>query len=415
MRANSTALCFATLASLVALSTPARGLELTDKVDAQFQLRSRFVYLEGKDNNLDNDPLEYFENRARVALDARPLEQVRAFFQIQDVRVWGEEANTLGDYSANGLDIHQAYADLEPTKQLTLRVGRQEINYEGQRLIGAVGWTPQARSFDAARAMFAWEDKLFLDAFFAMVMDTESVIPGPPTNTNLDRQEAGAVHGRYRLTKGEDSFADVSLTGVFDFSRAINRGRWTIGVRHNAKFGLFRYRVEGYYQGGKAGGQDISAFLVGARAGVALKDPGLTVDLWADLLSGTSDPAKAAVETFDTLYATNHKFYGFSDFFLNIPAHTQGKGLVDLALKAGYVVAKPVKLTLHLHKLFATNPQGGAGDWGFEIDFGVKWTPYKGVALTFDVFTLLPGTAMTARTGGEDPDISFYGGVQTTF
>ena len=36
-----------------------------------------------------------------------------AFVQIQDVRLWGSESNTLGDFSADGLDLHQGSASIE--------------------------------------------------------------------------------------------------------------------------------------------------------------------------------------------------------------------------------------------------------------------------------------------------------------
>ena len=37
---------------------------------------------------------------------------MRAFAQIQDVRVWGEETNTLADFSADRFDLHQAWVEL---------------------------------------------------------------------------------------------------------------------------------------------------------------------------------------------------------------------------------------------------------------------------------------------------------------
>ena len=39
------------------------------------------------------------------------------------------------------------------------------------------------------------------------------------------------------------------------------------------------------------------------------------------------------MRAFETLFATNHKFYGFADLFLNVPRDTGGRGLRDLALK----------------------------------------------------------------------------------
>ena len=73
--------------------------------------------------------------------------------QLQDVRIWGEETSTLGDFRADNFDLHQGFiqADFGEDGWLGTRVGRQEVNLGGQRLVGAVGWTQQGRSFDGVR------------------------------------------------------------------------------------------------------------------------------------------------------------------------------------------------------------------------------------------------------------------------
>ena len=60
----------------------------------------------------------------------------------------------------------------------------------------------------------------------------------------------------------------------------------------------------------------------------ASRSPGVSVGV--EYLSGDDDPTDGTYKVFDTLYATNHKFYGFMDYFLNIPVHTFGLGLRDV-------------------------------------------------------------------------------------
>jgi hypothetical protein len=59
--------------------------------------------------------------------------------------------NTLGDFSADNLDLHQGYVDIKRFNDspFATHVGRQEVYLRGQRLVGAVGWTQQGRSFGA--------------------------------------------------------------------------------------------------------------------------------------------------------------------------------------------------------------------------------------------------------------------------
>ncbi|MFQ6047460.1 MAG: hypothetical protein ACE5PT_14070, partial [Gemmatimonadales bacterium] len=75
------------------------------------------------------------------------------------------------------------------------------------------------------------------------------------------------------------------------------------------------------------------------------------------------------VKSFSTLYATNHKFYGFADFFLNIPVHTGGGGLQDVAVKAFVAPITDVRVAVDAHK-FSLVEQGtrSSKDLGNEID-----------------------------------------------
>ena len=91
--------------------------------------------------------------RTRADLRAQLDGGVGAFMQWQDVRIWGEEGNTLGDFRGDNIDLHQGWVQFSDFSgsSADLRLGRQEISFGGQRLVGAVGWTHQGRSFDAAR------------------------------------------------------------------------------------------------------------------------------------------------------------------------------------------------------------------------------------------------------------------------
>ena len=49
-----------------------------------------------------------------------------------------------------------------------------------------------------------------------------------------------------------------------------------------------------------------------------------------DYLSGDDDFGDETEKWFDTLYATNHKYYGFMDYF---PAQTGGRGFTDIHVR----------------------------------------------------------------------------------
>ena len=257
--------------------------------------------------------------RLRLRVDARPEPSIRIVAEFQDVRTWGEESSTLADYRADNLDLHQGFFDLTLNQQWSARIGRQEIALGGERLIGAVGWAQQGRSFDAVRTTLR-TPSLAIDVFGAQL--TEGATDGVG-DSSLFGVYAVASGGSHNL----DTFGFLSRSGPADTHQ------WTSGLRAHGRLGSLAYRVEGSAQLGRRSGERVRAWMFGIRVGHALPPPFGNLSLWYDHLSGDAVPDDGTVRTFETLFATNHKFYGFADLFLNIPKDTGGRGLRDLALK----------------------------------------------------------------------------------
>lgn len=114
-----------------------------------------------------------------------------------------------------------------------------------------------------------------------------------------------------------------------------------------------RLQVEAYHQSGTRAGAPLSAFLVHGSAdwtGGGTLRPGVV--LWYDYLSGDTDPAAGTATTFDTMYGTNHKFYGHIDIAGFSQANTtDGLGLQDAATKLSVQPTDRVKLGVDLHAL----------------------------------------------------------------
>src|SRR5262249_12014062 len=64
------------------------------------------------------------------------------------------------------IDLHQAYVTVGNHKQfpVSLKVGRQELSYGDERLIGAFDWNNIGRVFDAAKVR--WQNEWFAADFF---------------------------------------------------------------------------------------------------------------------------------------------------------------------------------------------------------------------------------------------------------
>ena len=125
------------------------GNVLAAEVGFGGQVRPRFEFREPVAQGYDS----FTSMRVRAQVKASLERDVGVLIQVQDVRLWGEEANTLGDFRADNFDLHQGFVELKKIWDTpwSMRLGRQEVSFGGQRLIGAVGWTQQGRAFDGMR------------------------------------------------------------------------------------------------------------------------------------------------------------------------------------------------------------------------------------------------------------------------
>ena len=257
--------------------------------------------------------------RLRFRVEARPAPPFRILAELQDVRTWADGRSTPGSYTRHDLGLHQGFFDVTLGERWSARVGRQEIALGGERLIGAVGWAQQGRSFDAVRTTL--RTSVFnIDLFGARLTGGATDRVGPP-----------AILGAYAVASGGSHTLDTY--GFLSLTRPVDTQQLTSGLRAHGRLGSVTYRVEGAAQVGRRSGERVRGWMFGMRLGHALPQPFGNLSIWYDHLSGDAAPGDGTVRAFETLFATNHKFYGYADLFLNIPRDTGGRGLRDLALK----------------------------------------------------------------------------------
>jgi len=280
--------------------------------------------------------------RVRLGVEAELQSNLSVFIQAQDVRIWGEETDPLADFRANNFDVHQAYFryEAEELDWLTATVGRMETSFGGERLVGAVDWAQQGQAFDGVRLDLSGDPGML-----SLVAYTIGDLSALTASEN--RQLYGAYANRMDVGGG-----DLDLYWLYQRARNVSDtdehafgGRW-------AYDGDFQARVEATLERGTRADADVSAFMIGGRVGTELSDGQASVTLWYDYLSG-DDPTTPENEAFNTFYATNHKFYGFADIFTNIPLHTAGAGLQDIAAKLGFRLTDEVNGGADFHRFQA--------------------------------------------------------------
>lgn len=386
----------ALIVAAVLWANVAQAEETGVKVAFSGQVRPRFEAQDFRDG-LSADT--FTSMRTRMGVTGQPAEGVKVFVQVQDVRLWGEETNPSTDYRADNFDLHQGYFELLKMggKPFSLRAGRQELAFAEERLIGQSNWAPQGRAFDGVRATYA-DKGGNLDLFLMKLREDSS--PGRPPN--------GYFGGAYaRVTRAKDQVVD--LYALYD--RVAGAGgvdRLTAGFYWSGKRGRADYRVEFTHQAGDLAGSDLNANLLGATAGVSFgRQVTGRVALWYDYLSG--DSQGRASKVFSTLFGTNHKFYGFADYFTNIPVDTRNYGLQDVALKLSVKPEQRLTLGMDVHGFWtaARLPKVGIPEafiptndrFGQEVDLTVTVVYRKAVTLTAGYSHFFVDDAMTLLRG----------------
>ena len=134
--------------------------------DVGMQLRLRY---EAKDNFFSgaNDFKKITANPDNSYLLERLKPRVGYTAEWFSIFVEGRGSSTTGDdrdpnpESDGPMDLHQAYVTLGNHKEfpLSFKVGRQELSYGDERLIGAFDWNNLGRTFDAAK--LRWQNLWF--------------------------------------------------------------------------------------------------------------------------------------------------------------------------------------------------------------------------------------------------------------
>ena len=334
--------------------------------------------------------------RTKVRLVGNPRHDTRVVVEIQDSRVWGSEFNT-SDASGDQVDFHMAYAELQEMfgKPLRLRLGRQELVYGSQRLMGLNAWSNTPRAFDALVLRVGesnWVDGFTVKLEEKGVKDRNFF--GLWSNLRLAE---GHNVGPYFLVEHDKNGGSqhlFRLTGGARFS-----GSTTGKTGH-----LFGYDLEGALQTGEVGFEDVFDWM--GTATVRYHGPSWTqpeLRLGVDVYSGDADPADDDREAFDNLFATGHGFFGLMDLFRRFPTDTDNGGLMAIRLVGEMSASETVRVGLHLHNFTLVEDTVGDKSLGQEADAVVTWNYNGATEYHWGGSIFVPGDGMKLRSGGEDP------------
>lgn len=334
----------------------------------------------------------YWLFRTKAHVGYAPCDWLGAFAEGRDS--FSLNDRRVPDLESDRIDLLQAYLTLGNPKEfpLSLKAGRQELSYGDERLVGAFDWNNLGRVFDAAKVRYEssvlWVDAFVgrqvlpkdgqfngandYDFFSGIYASSQSLVPGQETQVyflarNASVQAASAEPG---VLVPLPTARDIYTAGARVKSLPGSLNGWDYSAEAAGQFGRFKESNAGP-------SLDQSAFAVNAGGGYSFKDCPATPRLGVEysFSSGDSDPTDDRHETFENLFPTNHKFYGYMDFFSWQNLHNPH---LSLSLKP----AKGLSVSLDYHLFWLADTadyfyqasgmprRGGASGAGYDRNLG---------------------------------------------
>lgn len=292
------------------------------------------------------DSTDMWGQRVRLTANAKATDDTSVKITLQDTRTWGAATMAAGgpaltDLGVNFVDLHESYVNIANIagQPISVRLGRQELVYGDQRLIGSFGWNNNGRSFDALKLVYTTE-AANVDLFTSKVRDsllsgTDQDLNGlyvtvkklPIADTMIDFYYLQLKDGRTTVGLAPFGIAGLGNTTVTGARISKPQKLNTYGVRLKGAVAGLDYTLELPFQSGTvetdgvgAKTYKISGSAFAGKAGYNVPGAPMKLRVGAeyDYASGDKDPGTAAapdekVKTFFNLFPTNHDKLGYMD------------------------------------------------------------------------------------------------------
>jgi len=151
----------------------------------------------------NQDAGKFIAQRFRLQALYEKKDLFTLYMSVQDVRTWGSTSQVK--VTDTFLSVHEAWGSTKLGANTELKLGRQELNYDNGRFLGALDWALQGRSHDIA--LLAYEKdatKLHLGLAYNMNDISNTKVP----YTVLNQYKAAQL---FRLESQVDKYSIAFL------------------------------------------------------------------------------------------------------------------------------------------------------------------------------------------------------------
>ncbi|MCE1197727.1 MAG: alginate export family protein [Marinilabiliales bacterium] len=367
------------------------------KIRIDLEMRPRTEYRNGY-SQIPNDTTvgtAFVNQRTRLGVNFVWDNRIALQFTLQDARVWG----SVDPRSQNGtVNVFEAYAEPTLFPGFSMRIGRQKLIYDNQRLFAENDWRSTGVSHDAVVLKYA-TSRLTTDLVLAFNQTSERLFGTgyyPSGWTNY--KSLGMSFLKFNVTPNWILTSMQTADGyqVTGKDEKINY-RFTNGGRLEYTSGSLYLTLAGYYQWGhNKSGQVLDAWYLQPeiKYNVTML---FSIRAGAELFSGGNTQFPTGMDkSFVPLYGVVHRFNGSMDIIGTFPTDLGGAGLVNPYLFLIQTLGKKSELRCDFH-LFSNKE-----------DFfksGKKYDRYLGFENDW-TYTYKPNSFTTLMAGVSWADVS---------
>ena len=296
------------------------------------------------------------------------------------------------------MQVFEGWVEPLITNKFSVRIGRQRLVYDNQRLFAENDWRLSGATHDAINFKLN-TSKVVSELALAFNQSTERVYGTYYTTIGFTNYKFLAVNYlRYKPNKyltlttlnSTDAYQKIGDAKKMNF-------RYTLGGRIEVESGGIYSTVSAYYQTGKntITGNNLSAWYIQPEIKYS-SSRGLTTRLGAEIFSGNDNSASTETDhSFVPLYGVAHRFNGSMDLITRFPVDVGGAGLINPYLFLIKSVTPKFDLradfhTFHLQNDYYLNDEKIDRYLGFENDFLVSYKPNAVTKIDLGFSYMLP-------------------------
>ncbi|GIZ08861.1 alginate export family protein [Flavobacterium sp. UMI-01] len=403
-------------------STKQTEEEKDKSFSVNLQLKNRTEYRNGYGNipEENSHPATFVNQRTRLNLLYHHEQKLKTVVSLQDARVWGSH----DPKGLNGtIQLFEGYLEPYITPHFSIRIGRQRIALDNQRLFAENDWRINGASHDAIN--FIYENKKLNSELIGAFNQTGerlfgtdytpaelSITPATTTASTWTNYKALAVHYlKYEISPKSTATTIVAADAYQDaVIKEQNYWRFTYGGRIELKHKKWYATTNSFLQSGRnSTGKTINAWYIQPEIKYSDKD-NFTIRLGAEIISGDNGTIGNVDHNFVPLYGVAHRFNGFMDLFTKFPNDVHSAGLFNPYAFFSKKITPKIELQTNHHLFYTqrsytttTNPNL-AKFMGNEHDFVCTYKPNGFTFIEGGFAFVVPTDTMTQIKNFGDSD-----------